>query len=66
MKGKAIYKIEYNNDKKRVIEFILEDSDRPDKLLVYEQGNKITSADQAQAWSHHMTTEEYNNLEVES
>ncbi len=39
----AVYpaKIEYNNDKKRVIEFILEGSDRPDKWLVYEQGNKI-------------------------
>ncbi len=35
------YRIEYNNDKKRVIEFVLESSDRPDKLLVYEQGNKI-------------------------
>ncbi len=35
------YKIEYNDGKNRVIEFILESSDRPDKWLVYEQGNKI-------------------------
>ncbi len=38
------YKIEYNNEKSRVIEFILEGSDRPDKWLVYEQGNKIREA----------------------
>ena len=35
------YKIKYNNDKNRVIDFIFESSDRPDKSLVYEQGNKI-------------------------
>ena len=35
------HKIEYNNDKRRVIEFILESSDRPDKRMVYEQGNRI-------------------------
>jgi len=34
-------KIEYNNDKSRVINFIFEDSDRLDKWLVYDQGNKI-------------------------
>ncbi len=36
-----LFKIEYNNEKSRVIEFALEGSDRPDKWLVYEQGNKI-------------------------
>jgi len=36
------YKIEYNNDKIRDVEFILESSDRPDKWLVYENGNKVT------------------------
>jgi YD repeat-containing protein len=35
------YKIEYNNEKSRVIEFKLDSSDRPDMRLVYEQGNKI-------------------------
>jgi len=42
----AVYphKIEYNNEKSRVIEFILENVDRPDKWLVYEQGNKIREA----------------------
>ena len=39
----AVYldKIEYNNDKKRKIEFIYESYDRPDIWTVYEQGNKI-------------------------
>ena len=35
------HKIEYNNDRTRSIEFILEDSDRPDKWIAYEQGNKV-------------------------
>lgn len=34
-------KIEYNNDKKRKIEFVYESNDRPDKRIVYEQGNKL-------------------------
>ena len=38
------YRIEYNNEKSRVVEFILEDTDRPDKWLFYEQGNKIREA----------------------
>jgi len=33
-------KIEYNSDKKRVISFILEDTDRPDQRLVYSDGLK--------------------------
>ncbi|MBI2449536.1 right-handed parallel beta-helix repeat-containing protein [Candidatus Pacearchaeota archaeon] len=39
----AIYpnKIEYNNDRKRKIEFIFESSDRPDMSLVYYQGSKV-------------------------
>jgi hypothetical protein len=37
-------KIEYNNEKSRVVEFVLEASDRPDRWLVYEQGNKIREA----------------------
>ncbi len=39
----AIYlnKIEYNNDKRRSIEFVYESSDRPDMFTVYGQGNKI-------------------------
>ena len=39
----AVYpsKIEYNNEKSRIIEFKLEDYDRPDNWLVYENGNKI-------------------------
>ncbi|MBI2581455.1 VCBS repeat-containing protein [Candidatus Woesearchaeota archaeon] len=42
----AVYplKIEYNNEKARVIEFVLEDSDRPDKWMVYEQGNRVREA----------------------
>ncbi len=35
------YKIEYNKERSRIIEFILEDSDRPDKWSVFEQGNNI-------------------------
>ena len=35
------YNIVYNNDKKRIIEFVLEDSDRPDMITVYDQGCKI-------------------------
>ncbi len=35
------YKIEYNNDKTRVIDFVLESNDRPDRILAYEDGNKI-------------------------
>ncbi|MFH1310905.1 MAG: SpvB/TcaC N-terminal domain-containing protein [Nanoarchaeota archaeon] len=34
------YKIEYNNDKERIIEFILESSDRNDTYEVYSNGNK--------------------------
>lgn len=39
----AVYldRIEYNNDRKRVINFSLEDSDRPDNTVVYDQGCKI-------------------------
>ncbi len=39
----AVYlnKIEYNNDRERVVQFIYENSDRPDKWLVYEDGNKV-------------------------
>jgi len=37
-----LYKIEYNNDKSRIIEFILEDSDRPDTWSYYEQGNLVS------------------------
>ncbi|MBI2175776.1 VCBS repeat-containing protein [Candidatus Woesearchaeota archaeon] len=42
----AVYtlKIEYNNEKARVVEFVLESSDRPDKWMVYEQGNKVREA----------------------
>ena len=42
----AVYpsKIEYNNERSRVIEFILETSDRLDKWLVYENGNRIREA----------------------
>ncbi|MBR9704655.1 hypothetical protein GOV12_04535, partial [Candidatus Pacearchaeota archaeon] len=35
-------KIEYNNDKSRIIEYIYEDLDRPDLRVVFEQGNKIS------------------------
>ena len=35
------YKIEYNNDKKRVVEFILDDSDRSYSWTYYDQGNKV-------------------------
>ena len=35
-------RIEYNNDQQRVINFILEDDDRPDILTVYDQGSKIS------------------------
>ena len=34
-------KIEYNNDKRRSVEFIYESSDRPDLWTIYQQGNKI-------------------------
>ena len=34
-------KIEYNNEKSRIIEFIFENNNRPDMWMVYEQGNKI-------------------------
>jgi len=37
-------KIEYNNDGQRVIEFVLENSDRPDKTVVYDQGSKVREA----------------------
>ncbi|GFE60790.1 toxin TcdB middle/N-terminal domain-containing protein [Geobacter sp. AOG2] len=42
----AVYlsKIEYNNDKKRTIEFKLEDSDKPDTYLTIEQGSEIREA----------------------
>lgn len=41
-KGTAYpYRITYNNDEKRVIEFAYEDPDRPDYRLAYEQGNRI-------------------------
>ena len=36
------FKIEYNNDKKRRIEFIMESSDRHDWRVTYENGNKVT------------------------
>ncbi len=39
----AVYldKITYNNDKSRIIEFVLESSNRPDSRYVYEDGNKV-------------------------
>ncbi|WP_136525967.1 toxin TcdB middle/N-terminal domain-containing protein [Geomonas ferrireducens] len=37
-------KIEYNDDKKRSIEFILEDSDKPDAYLTIEQGSETREA----------------------
>ena len=39
----AVYldKIEYNNDKIRLIDFVYESTDRPDAWTVYSQGNKI-------------------------
>lgn len=42
----AVYlnKVEYNNDKKRLIEFILEDSDKPDMYLTIEQGSEAIEA----------------------
>lgn len=42
----AVYpnKIEYNNERSKSIEFVLEDTDRPDRRIVYEQGNKISEA----------------------
>ncbi|MBS3075847.1 hypothetical protein J4429_05310 [Candidatus Pacearchaeota archaeon] len=35
------YKIEYNNDKQRVIEFILDNSNRPDLFTYYDQSSLI-------------------------
>jgi hypothetical protein len=42
----AVYlsKIEYNTEKKRLIEFILEDSDRPDISLIVDQGSEVQEA----------------------
>ena len=42
----AVYlsKIEYNNDKKRVIDFILEPTDRPDSYITIEQGSETREA----------------------
>ncbi len=39
----AVYlsKIEYNTEKKRLVEFILEDSDRPDMSLIVDQGSEV-------------------------
>lgn len=38
------YKIEYNNDKTREIEFVLESSDRPYQVTTHEQGHKVRYA----------------------
>ncbi|MFA5084291.1 MAG: SpvB/TcaC N-terminal domain-containing protein, partial [Candidatus Paceibacterota bacterium] len=42
----AVYpwKIEYNNDKNRIIEFVFESTARPDIQTTYENGNKLTIA----------------------
>lgn len=42
----AVYlsKIEYNTEKKRLVEFILEDSDRPDISLIIDQGSEVQEA----------------------
>ncbi len=42
----AVYlsKIEYSNDKKRVIEFILEGSDRPDTYMIIDQGSEVVES----------------------
>jgi YD repeat-containing protein len=42
----AVYlsKIEYNTEKKRVVEFILEESDRPDMSLIIDQGSEVQEA----------------------
>ena len=39
----AVYisQIKYNNERKRIINFILEDSDKPDAYIYYNQGTKI-------------------------
>lgn len=42
----AVYlsRIEYNSDKKRTIDFVLEDSDRPDMISVVDQGSTVKLA----------------------
>lgn len=35
------YQIKYNNEQKRLIDFVLEDVERPDYYIFYEQGSKI-------------------------
>ena len=42
----AVYliKIEYNTEKKRLVEFILEDADRPDMALIVDQGSEVREA----------------------
>jgi RHS repeat-associated protein len=39
----AVYlsRITYNNDSKRAVEFVLENSDRPDAIMVYDQGSLV-------------------------
>jgi YD repeat-containing protein len=42
----AVYlsKIEYNTEKKRLVEFILENNDRPDMSLIIDQGSEVQEA----------------------
>jgi len=42
----AVYlsKIEYNTEKKRLVEFILEDSDRPDMSQIIDEGSEVREA----------------------
>ena len=42
----AVYplKVEYNNDKKRVVQFTLDSTDRPDAVAVYDQGCAVKMA----------------------
>ena len=71
-RGNELYSIKGINPEKSVLYLKYNDISPTGRIFVKgipdtdDLGEKITSADQAQAWSHHMTLQQYNNLRVES
>ena len=71
-RGNELYSIKGINPEKSVLYLKYDDVSPTGRIFVKgipdtdDSGEKITSADQAQAWSHHMTLQQYDNLRVES
>ena len=72
VRGNELYSINGINPEKSVLYLKYNDTAPTDRVFIKgvpdtdDLGNPIKLADAAQAWSHHMTLQEYNKLVVES